>query len=301
MERLRDITSTITLNELVEEAVAIAPNKSMPDKPRNKASQQHFPHDVLIRILSWIHPNHVLKFRRLSHLLDSTLTSTHFALLATNHCEIRVPKNNRTMKQSFELGWFNWPNALQSVYTRSLTHLTNISLESCGLTGSLPKPLCSMTQLTSLFLSHNQLTGSIPKEFGQLRKLELCVMASNQLSGPIPNEIGNLGLLQCLNLSDNLLTGVIPTEFKNLQFLLYIYLQNNNLSGEIPHELGTLGCLNELNLSNNNLCGEIPESLGELDYIQEMDLSNNYLEGEIPLSIYLKMEEEGMRLNVLNL
>ncbi|KAI9328223.1 hypothetical protein BDR26DRAFT_900977 [Obelidium mucronatum] len=143
----------------------------------------------------------------------------------------------------------------------------------------------------------------LPPALSNLVNLTRINIPTFNLTGGL-SPVTNLVELEHLNLVANNLSNGIPEQINRLRRLQYLYLNSNKLGGlliPIPHKLGTLGCLNELNLSNNNLCGEIPESLGELDYIQERDLSNNNLEGEIPLSIYLKMEEEGMRLNVLNL
>ncbi|RKZ36784.1 MAG: hypothetical protein DRQ49_17345 [Gammaproteobacteria bacterium] len=99
--------------------------------------------------------------------------------------------------------------------------------------------LGNLVNLTDLSLSSNQLSGTIPSELSNLVNLTRLDLDSNQLSGTIPSELGNLVNLTYLNLGDNQLSGTIPSELGNLVNLgdgtvEGLYLNNNQLSGIIP-------------------------------------------------------------------
>ncbi|ORY41012.1 L domain-like protein [Rhizoclosmatium globosum] len=287
MEELHGLASSLTLvdeSELETRTISKNPVR--------------LPNDVIIQILSWIHPNKVLKYRRLNRDSNKIVLSKHFALLNKSRCNVNFNDNIYTFASS----WFHWPQPYQITHMGSISYIAYLDLSMRNLKGPFPVILCThLTKLTSLNLSNNRISGEIPGEIKNLKNLESLFLEMNQLTGEIPTEISHLPYLETLALNNNTLSGPIPKDIGNLQLLLYLFLQNNNLSGPIPDSIGTLGCLNQLNLSNNKLSGAIPDALGDLPYIQEIDLSNNELEGDIPLSVYIKMEEEGLRLNSLHL
>ena len=64
--------------------------------------------------------------------------------------------------------------------------VTNISMPTRGLNGSLPASLGSLFELTNLDLSGNSLTGTIPHELGWLHNLHSIRLFGNSLTGCIP-------------------------------------------------------------------------------------------------------------------
>jgi len=167
----------------------------------------------------------------------------------------------------------------------NLTHLTELYLYNNNLTGSIPTELGNLTHLTELYLYNNNLTGSIPTELGNLTQLTKLYLYNNNLTGSIPTELGNLTQLMRLDLRFNKLTGSIPTELGNLTHLRHLYLSNNKLTGSIPTELGNLTHLWNLYLSSNKLTGSIPTELGNLTQLTGLDLSSNQLTGSIPTEL----------------
>ena len=93
---------------------------------------------------------------------------------------------------------------------------------------------CTGGDLTELSLSSNNLVGTIPSGLGNLTTLTALQLGSNSLSGSIPTELGNLTTLEYLSFYDNSLTGTIPVELGNLTNLTYFSLTSNQLSGSIP-------------------------------------------------------------------
>ncbi len=132
--------------------------------------------------------------------------------------------------------------------------------EPCLLSGVR----CSEGHVTQLSLASGFLKGSIPPELGDLASLQSLKLSNNQLSGPIPRELGDLVNLQELALYINQLSGPIPPELSNLTHLKWLYLASNQLSGSIPPELGNLTSLEELYLQENQLGGPLPRSLMNL-------------------------------------
>ena len=186
-------------------------------------------------------------------------------------------------------GWSNSKNWLTSTlvgdwYGLSLYngHVSDISLSSNQLSGTIPTQLGNLTQLRGLFLGDNQLSGTIPSSLGNQPYLWNLNLSSNQLSGPIPPQLGSLTSLVYLVLGDNQLSGTIPSELGNPPDLGYLDLSSNQLSGTIPSELGSLLYLWELSLSSNQLSGTIPPELGNLTDLQVFDLNDNQLSGSIP-------------------
>ncbi|MFI0428880.1 leucine-rich repeat domain-containing protein [Mariniflexile sp. HMF6888] len=163
--------------------------------------------------------------------------------------------------------------------------VTELSLSSNGLSGTIPVSISNLVNLNKLQLNNNNLSGSIPSEIGNLSNLNSLRLYTNQLTGPIPSEIGNLTNLKSLNLSSNQLTGAIPIELSNLVDLTGLTLFGNQLSGTIPTGLGNLTNLTGLSLYANQLSGNIPAELGNLTALNYLRLSDNQLSGNIPSEI----------------
>ena len=154
--------------------------------------------------------------------------------------------------------------------TDAYGRVTAISLDSNGLTGSIPLELGGLSSLQHLSLSRNSLTGSIPLELGGLSSLQRLYLSYNYLAGPIPSELGDLGNLQGLELYDNELTGPIPPELGDLGNLQQLRLSSNDLAGPIPPELGDLSSILLLHMYNNtDLEGELPSSFSKLTSLEE--------------------------------
>ena len=162
-------------------------------------------------------------------------------------------------------------------------HVTQLTLFSNNLSGTLPLALGNLTNLQALRLAGNQLlNGPVPAELGNLTNLSTLHLHNNQLSGPIPAALSNLTNLWSLALGGNQLSGEIPAALGNLTRLRKLYLHSNQLSGPIPATLGNLTNLMELHLGGNQLSGPIPATLGNPTNLMELHLGGNQLSGEIP-------------------
>ena len=185
-----------------------------------------------------------------------------------------------------------WPATLTSAdfatwYGVTVTNgdVTNLSLASNNLTGSLPGSLSQLAQIQSIYLGQNSLSGPIPASFGQLSNLLSLSLGINRLSGPIPPELGQLTRLQNLALNSNPLTGPIPDPLSQLTQLRGLVLYHTTLSGTLPASLGKLIQLQSLQLSGCSFTGPIPRELGQLSQLQTLLLGQNQLRDSIPSSL----------------
>ena len=174
----------------------------------------------------------------------------------------------------------------EGVYLRGTPQrVTQVALNSWGLTGEIPTQLGDLSSLIDLNLTDNELTGEIPSELGDLSSLRDLDLDHNRLTGEIPAELGELTSLFVLSLRWNQLTGEIPTELGDLPKLQHLDLDHNQLTGEIPTELASISRLSGLSLNGNELTGSIPVALGTMHFLSSLDLSVNDLTGEIPTEL----------------
>jgi len=156
----------------------------------------------------------------------------------------------------------------------NLQELTQLRLDSCGLTGMIPEDIFYLPKLSQVSLIDNQFQGGIPQQALNSEVLESLRLEKNQLSGTIPTTFSNTSKINYLELSNNQFTGAIPKELGNLSLLRYLYLDNNQLQGEIPVELEQARLIT-LDVSNNNLSGTIPAELADINTIQNLDIGDN--------------------------
>ncbi|MBC1501307.1 hypothetical protein HB943_11900 [Listeria weihenstephanensis] len=160
-----------------------------------------------------------------------------------------------------------------------LKTITVISLNSKGLTGSIPPEIKYFSNLVILNLYNNNLTGSIPAEIGSLSKLEQMSIQNNLLTGTIPKELGNLTSLRSeCNLANNQLTGTIPEEIGNLtNFTGALNFCDNELTGAIPASFSNLVQMSSLQLQNTQLTGLFPVVLMQSTALTELNVSYTQL------------------------
>lgn len=185
--------------------------------------------------------------------------------------EITLPSNNLSGSIPISIG--------------DLGALQVIDLSGNVLTGAIPAELFSLAGLTSVNLSNNSLEGTIPIPSAMTSLVNLNISA-NALTGSIPIEIGDLAALEILHLYENQFSGSIPAEIGSLVNLLYLNLSNNQLSGNIPVEIGLLVSLNSLDLGTNLLTGSIPVEIGSLANLTNLSLYSNELSGNLPAGIW---------------
>ena len=166
-------------------------------------------------------------------------------------------------------------------------HISGISLEENGLTGTLPASLSDLPYLEDFDIYYNEVGGSIPTLMG-LTKLKSFQVGRNLLTGIIP-ALSGLTSLESFAAYDNQLTGSIPS-LTDLTKLQYFGVAFNQLSGSIP-SLNGLSQLQSFTASFNQLTGDIP-SLSGLTNVKQFWADYNQLTGPIPaLSNLTKLED----------
>ncbi|KAI9350817.1 hypothetical protein BDR26DRAFT_851567 [Obelidium mucronatum] len=283
-----------------------------------------FPTDILLQILSWIHPRKIQKYRRLSHFFNATLQSRHFALLnlsrfikkegeeegiSSESVLLTLPHCTSSSHRANELDklWLAWPPEYQQTYIESrLLKFSVLDWQGTEFTSSFifdhPQvpPLClesPLSSCSSLLEAEASFRGSpkvpVLNAFMQLVHLKQLNLSNCNLAGEIPREFGTtMKLLQSLKLDSNGLSGEIPKELGQLKALRLwdltelevLCLSGNTLTGELSPLIGKLASLHVLRVSSNRLEGSLPFELGHLVGLEVLWLNDNQLVGGIPAS-----------------
>uniref|UniRef100_A0A453NCQ7 Leucine-rich repeat-containing N-terminal plant-type domain-containing protein n=1 Tax=Aegilops tauschii subsp. strangulata TaxID=200361 RepID=A0A453NCQ7_AEGTS len=163
--------------------------------------------------------------------------------------------------------------------------VTDVSLASRGLEGSISPFLGNLTSLLRLNLSCNSLSGGLPLELVSSSSITILDVSFNQLNGTLhelPSSTPSRPL-QVLNISSNLFAGHFPsTTWKVMEKLVTLNASNNSFTGgSIPPSLGNCSRLRELGAGYNNLSGVIPNELFNATSLEYLSFPNNDLHGAI--------------------
>ncbi|XP_051195024.1 receptor-like protein 2 [Lolium perenne] len=187
--------------------------------------------------------------------------------------------------------------------------VTDISLPSRGLEGSISPLLGNLSGLSRLNLSHNSLSGGLPLElvssssiivldvsFNRLtgglhevpssattRPLQVLNISSNLFTGRFPSTVWEvMKSLVILNASTNSFTGQIPSaNCVSTPYFAVLELSFNQFSGNIPHGLSNCTVLKLLSAGHNNLGGTLPEDLFNVTSLEHLSLPSNWLQGSL--------------------
>ena len=192
----------------------------------------------------------------------------------------------------------------------SFVTLRKLTIQSCGISGSLPSKLPAY--LSSFNVASNSISGTIPPDlFDNYTPIESSSFvsyswsfASNNLSGTIPPSLvsslpANSGL--SLVLTGNRITGTIPKAFLNLTHastigLVSLNFGSNSIVDALPEDLWglplSMPVLSSLTIStmSSQLPGTIPSSwLSQYSFPQlinlRLDMSGCQLYGSIPAGL----------------
>jgi hypothetical protein len=87
--------------------------------------------------------------------------------------------------------------------------VSELSLGSLSLTGTISSSLSAITGLIYIDLSSNMLSNSIPSQMSSLTNMQYLFLNQNLLTGSIPTHISSMAALQSLWLFQNALTGTV--------------------------------------------------------------------------------------------
>uniref|UniRef100_A0A7S1V1J6 Leucine-rich repeat-containing N-terminal plant-type domain-containing protein n=1 Tax=Grammatophora oceanica TaxID=210454 RepID=A0A7S1V1J6_9STRA len=137
----------------------------------------------------------------------------------------------------------------------SRDRLRDLDIESCGLTGTIPRSMYVLENLEIFKASDNNLGGSIPTTLGELSVLNTFHVDSNLLTGPIPDYFGDMFLLKSLHLANNDFRGMIPSSLAEVSTLASLTLSPGNPKLEGTIEQSTCDAVEEN--SGNSLGAEL--------------------------------------------
>jgi Leucine-rich repeat (LRR) protein len=162
---------------------------------------------------------------------------------------------------NLDLSFNRLVGGIPSQLPRSLSQLT---LKSNLLSGSLPLSLSSLSELGVLDLSINRLSGAIDGFLFAHPSLQQLNLSNNSFSAiSVVNVSGMGSQLVAIDIGFNRITGVLPPNFSTLDSLAALYLRYNQFQGSIPVEYGVKAMnssrpLVRLFLDGNYLTGGVP-------------------------------------------
>jgi len=178
----------------------------------------------------------------------------------------------------------NWPATATSAQfgtwygvTVANGDITQISLGTNHLVGTIPISISKLSKLTNLSLQSNQIGGTIPPQLGRLSNLTSLLLWGNYLTGTIPSELGNLTNLNIFYLYSNKLSGALPSSLGALTKITYFDVHSNLLSGTVPSIFSGMTSLSTLTLIDNQFTGTLPPLRGAT-----IDVSINKFTGAFP-------------------
>jgi Leucine-rich repeat (LRR) protein len=172
-----------------------------------------------------------------------------------------------------------------SPFLGNLTGLLRLNLSRNSLSGGLPQELVSSSSIIVLDVSFNRLTGGLSElpSSTPVRPLQVLNISSNLFSGKFPTTTWEvMKSLVVLNASTNSFSGQIPTTpCVSAPSFAVFELSFNEFSGKIPQELRNCTKLKLLSAGYNNLSGTLPDELFKVTSLEHLSLHSNQLEGPL--------------------
>ncbi|KAM3240144.1 hypothetical protein ACQJBY_053687 [Aegilops geniculata] len=172
-----------------------------------------------------------------------------------------------------------------SPFLGNLTGLLRLNLSCNSLSGGLPLELVSSSSIIVLDVSFNRLTGALSElpSSTPARPLQVLNISSNLFTGRFPSTTWEvMNSLVVLNASTNSFTGQLPTTLcLSAPSFSVLELSINEFSGNVPPGLGNCSMLELLSAGYNNLSGTLPDEVFKVTSLEHLSLPNNWLEGAL--------------------
>ncbi|KAJ0039278.1 hypothetical protein Pint_23929 [Pistacia integerrima] len=185
-----------------------------------------------------------------------------------------------------------------------LPNLTELHLQSCGLTGPIPLiKTVNLTSLAVLDLSFNDFNSkfpdwlvnistlvhvdlsncTIPACLGKLQNLTILSLAGNELNGTLPESFGLLSELDTFDVSSNNLIGSISeVHFSRLTKLKILHLSSNSFNLNVSANWIPPFQVRSLDMGSCHLGPFFPSWLETQKEVMFLDFSNASIAGSIP-------------------
>ncbi len=167
----------------------------------------------------------------------------------------------------------------------SLTNLRVISMNNCGLSGSILPAIGGMTNLESLTLQINNFTGNLPSEVWTSTNLWYLGVDSNPMDGDIPDfPSTSRPNLTHLYLGRSNFTD-FPANFGSVPNLEVFQLTDCiSLAGKtIPNDLYTCSHLELIDFNGCELDGQVSSQISQIPSLKFVYLERNNFENPVPL------------------
>ena len=82
------------------------------------------------------------------------------------------------------------PTCQRSLRYRDPLHVRELSLSSCGLSGTLPASFAALPVLTLLYVNNNEFSGSFPAAWTAMDSVIQLMITGSGLTGTLPPRIG---------------------------------------------------------------------------------------------------------------
>uniref|UniRef100_K4A3A6 Disease resistance R13L4/SHOC-2-like LRR domain-containing protein n=1 Tax=Setaria italica TaxID=4555 RepID=K4A3A6_SETIT len=145
-----------------------------------------------------------------------------------------------------------------------------LSLENCGLYGSIHPSFSSLCSLEVINLRRNTISGAFPQYFADFLNLSVLMLLELDLNGQFPQKILELKHLTTLELSGNANLMVPVHSLPKGSSLETLALDGTNLSIAKPSSFGNLRFLHALHLDARIISKELSSSLSTLDSLEEL-------------------------------
>jgi hypothetical protein len=159
--------------------------------------------------------------------------------------------------------------------TQEVYYVASVTLDHCGLAGTIPDSIGSLTVSTELVLSNNHLQGLIPNVFGEMGDLSRLDLSNNMLHGSLPASMALLRKITSIELSNNQLSGPLHMAFDSTAHteLHTVDLYNNAFSGPLSSDLFNNSALRSLDLAYNCFSGTLPEAVCSATGVVDLEMS----------------------------
>nr|GMD22961.1 receptor-like kinase TMK3 [Ipomoea batatas] len=155
--------------------------------------------------------------------------------------------------------------------------------EPCG-TPVWPHIVCSNGRVTQIQVQSLGLSGPLPQDINKLDRLESLGLQKNHLYGKLPT-LSGLSNLQSVFLDGNQFDLIPANFFHGLTSIRFLAMDDNPLNKtngwSIPSDLQRSSQLTNFSCSNCNIVGPLPGYFGELPSLTALKLSDNRLSGTI--------------------
>ena len=212
-------------------------------------------------------------------------------VLAAVPVQAQTPPGICDRTQQVQDGILNWLRGVSDcaeVTTTHLTTVTELTLESVGLTSLRADDFAGLTDLKELRLTGNHQLLALPSRgvFSGLAKLETLDLYNNQFYQGLPAGVfSGLTKLETLNLGANRLPALRAEAFSGLSALETLILGVNRLPALPAGVFSGLTKLKTLSL-NDNLLTEVPAGVfSGLAKLETLDLGGNDLT-EVPAEVF---------------